>query len=209
MRYVRPNPRVQRTRSSPSARSSPLTRHPLGRTNGLGRRLVQLHAFSLSLAVLTKCSSAVPPVTQPLELGAGGLASLSGDWIGSVETRQAGKCTIGYRSGVGWQSGTLKAREHVRLRIEPDGYFTAAEDPKNESDASALAWSGAIGDDLKVNASRKSQAECQGVKSEVTTRLQGRIGRSTAGPTLELAGQEETCPEMDCVFTLSYRLVKK
>ena len=25
-----PNPRVQRTRSSPSARSSPLTRHPLG-----------------------------------------------------------------------------------------------------------------------------------------------------------------------------------
>ena len=28
---VPPNPRVQRTRSSPSARSSPLTRHPLGR----------------------------------------------------------------------------------------------------------------------------------------------------------------------------------
>ena len=25
-----PNPRVQRTRSSPSARHSPLTRHPLG-----------------------------------------------------------------------------------------------------------------------------------------------------------------------------------
>ena len=26
-----PNPRVQRTRSSPSARHEPLTRHPLGR----------------------------------------------------------------------------------------------------------------------------------------------------------------------------------
>jgi len=29
---MRPNPRVQRTRSSPSARHSPLTRHPLGST---------------------------------------------------------------------------------------------------------------------------------------------------------------------------------
>jgi hypothetical protein len=30
-----PNPRVQRTRSSPSARGSPLTRHPLGRTTNV------------------------------------------------------------------------------------------------------------------------------------------------------------------------------
>ena len=31
-----PSPRVQRTRSSPSARYSPLTRHPLGRFNRSG-----------------------------------------------------------------------------------------------------------------------------------------------------------------------------
>ena len=31
MKGVRPNTRVQRTRSSPSAHRSPLTRHPLGR----------------------------------------------------------------------------------------------------------------------------------------------------------------------------------
>ena len=35
-----PNPRVQRTRSSPSARHSPLTRHPLGR--GIRLRFVSL-----------------------------------------------------------------------------------------------------------------------------------------------------------------------
>jgi len=48
---IAPNMRVQRTRSSPSALRSPLTRHPLGATDGIGRaarRLVEAPSVAAS-----------------------------------------------------------------------------------------------------------------------------------------------------------------
>ena len=49
LRWPPPNPRVQRTRSSPSARHSPLTRSPLGARNGDG---VDMNRLSLALIAL-------------------------------------------------------------------------------------------------------------------------------------------------------------
>ncbi len=51
-----PNPRVQRTRSSPSARRSPLTRHPLG------GRITAVVAVALALS--TACSTQPRSTTQ-------------------------------------------------------------------------------------------------------------------------------------------------
>jgi hypothetical protein len=45
---VPPNPRVQRTRSSPSARHSPLTRHPLGRPGTRGPGAAVIMAVSMA-----------------------------------------------------------------------------------------------------------------------------------------------------------------
>ena len=52
-----PNPRVQRTRSSPSARHSPLTRHPLGsrRSRTATAAALLLTVLGLPSAALAKC----------------------------------------------------------------------------------------------------------------------------------------------------------
>jgi hypothetical protein len=171
--------------------------------------LIQRLVLGLCVAGFVHCSSAPPPATQPLDLGSGGIATLSGDWAGTAEIRQAGKCSVGYRRDRKWQSGVLSAKERYRFRVEPDGSFTAFEILKDGSESKKRSWWGAISDDLKVDARRTSHAECQGVGSDVTTRLEGTIGRSTAGPTLEVSGQEDTCPHMGCVFAVSYRLVKQ
>jgi hypothetical protein len=63
-----PNPRVQRTRSSPSARHEPLTRHPLG-----ARSLAVAVVLALGLAL--GCQDELP--TEP------GVSSLTGQWDGA------------------------------------------------------------------------------------------------------------------------------
>ena len=56
-----PNPRVQRTRSSPSARHAPLTRHPLG---GNGRQSPALASGSVVLALVACLFAAVLGATE-------------------------------------------------------------------------------------------------------------------------------------------------
>jgi len=73
---VAPNPRVQRTRSSPSARHSPLTRHPLGGRSAL--------LAAVAVLLLTQTSKADEPVTGlrlsiagPIEIRTGESVSLT------------------------------------------------------------------------------------------------------------------------------------
>jgi hypothetical protein len=126
-----------------------------------------------------------------------------------MEEKQAGKCSLGYRSDRNWPKNGVTFDQRLRITIDADGAFTAVPILKGDLTSPDVAWWGLITKDLKINAQRTSKAECQGIKSEVITRLKGQIGQSSAGPTLELSGQEQACPKMGCVFDLSYRLARK
>ena len=76
--YVPPNPRVQRTRSSPSARSSPLTRHPLG-----GRMYLMALPIAAMVIVVVACAS-VGLVQVQLKTVSGGPVSGAQVSIGGI-----------------------------------------------------------------------------------------------------------------------------
>jgi hypothetical protein len=67
----------------------------------------------------------------------------------------------------------------------------------------------AINQNLHVTAQQNSNAECQGSKSNVTTRLDGQFVGTRSAPTLELSGTERTCPTLGCEFKLTYRVTRK
>jgi hypothetical protein len=86
---VRPNMRVQRTRSSPSAPHSPLTRKPLGRP-GI---IVAIAAMAICLAAGCKDSPTEPLQASSLTgtWSAGHLALCVGDWSSvRLELTQSG-----------------------------------------------------------------------------------------------------------------------
>jgi hypothetical protein len=88
-----PNMRVQRTRSSPSALRSPLTRHPLGSAAPLVGSMV---ALFLVLCVGVACATSRPPNWEecrgsPVELG-----TLHGSWLGFRVVGSDGKPVPGF-----------------------------------------------------------------------------------------------------------------
>ena len=192
-----PNPRVQRTRSSPSARHSPLTRHPLGSpVCGVAYRRL---AWLAILVLLARCASS--------GLGPGGKASLSGAWEGTLEERQVGKCALGVDRA--HPTERLSTPTQVQVVVEPDGTFTAWERAPGDTSGDPPDWRGALADDLSLTAFRTSEAECRGQSTSVTTQLKGRVNLSAGGKQLKVSGREETCPTLGCVFSVTYRLAKK
>jgi hypothetical protein len=166
-----------------------------------------LNVFLLAAAL--SCASTSTPQEQALDLGSSGLQALSGEWSGTVKTRQVGKCTIGLRPDQRWQSSVLKEKVRIRLAVDPDGAFAGREHRADGTEFKRVDWRGTLGDPLHVVAVRGSHADCRGEESEIKTRLEGRVVRGRDGPTLELSGREELCPKMGCIFTVTYRLVKK
>jgi hypothetical protein len=161
------------------------------------------------LCVAWACASQPVPKHEPLELGQVGLASLSGDWAGTRETKQAGKCSIGERDDKRWQRSQMDSDESVQIVVEADGTITARRHLKEGTLAPRPEWWGSVDDRLLVTAEQDSNAECGGVKSSVMTRLQGQFERGAKGAILELSGLEKTCPGMGCEFKIVYRLTKK
>jgi hypothetical protein len=166
-----------------------------------------LNVFLVATAL--SCASGSVPEEQALDLGSSGLQALSGEWSGTLKTRQAGKCSIGFRLDQRWQSSALREKVRIRVAVDPDGAFTGREHGPDGTEFEWVDWRGTLSDALHVVAIRGSQAECRGEKSEIKTQLEGRVVRGRDGPTLELSGREEWCPKMGCIFAVTYRLVKR
>jgi hypothetical protein len=198
---------AQRSRPLSTLRAS-LTRHPSGLFDPAERYLLR---FVILVAVVSAggCASQASAKHQRLELGRAGLSSLSGDWAGTMETTQAGKCSIGERTDKRWQRAQIDQNEVVHVLVETDGTIRAHRYLKDGTLAPASAWWGSVSESLEVTAEQDSKAECQDAKSEVMTRLRGQFDRGPKGPALELAGLEKTCPRMGCEFNIVYRLTKK
>ena len=107
------------------------------------------------------------------------------------------------------KSSVLKEKVRICLAVDPVGVFTGREYGADGTETESLEWQGTLGEAVRVAAVRSSQANCRGEESEIKTRLEGRVVRGRDGPTLELSGREELCPKLGCIFTLTYRLVKK
>ena len=96
-----PNPRMQRTRSSPSARHEPLTRHPLGARSSQSAARITLPWGLLIVATMTACSYAktVPvivagrefPYREAVGLGAGITTRDAIDLLGDPYEHRAGE----------------------------------------------------------------------------------------------------------------------
>lgn len=172
------------------------------------RRLV-LSAVAAVALTIVGCASPASSQRESLTLQPGDLPSLSGKWTGTRETAQAGKCSIGERSDKRWQRKEVDAKEAEAITIESDGTITAHHYLDDGTLATEPLWWGSVNDKLEVTAEQESKAECQGVKSRVSTRLRGQFYRDQKGPLLELTGLEKTCPSMGCEFNIAYRLTRK
>jgi uncharacterized protein (TIGR02246 family) len=82
LRSVPPNPRVQRTRSSPSARHSPLTRCPSG--VGSRREFVQRQGFAVVLGMLAWIGCATSGRTSN---AASEILQLDAEWSRAAQSR--------------------------------------------------------------------------------------------------------------------------
>jgi len=198
-----PNMRLQRTRSSASPLRSPLTRHPLGRS------WFQVVATTVLAAGTFACASGTAKPSEPFDLGGRGVESLSGDWSGTFDVRQAGKCTVGLRHDRRFQGKAVTDKYRFRMTVESDGSFTLSQYQKGKTEPGpALVW-GSLDGALHVAALRTTQAECSNVSSERRSKLTGQVARGPSGPVVEMAGQEATCPQEGCLFDIVYRLTRE
>jgi hypothetical protein len=181
--------------------------HPLGRLC-IARRLGQSIVAAFALTIVG-CASHSGSQRESLTLEPGDLPSLSGKWTDTRETAQAGKCSIGERTDKRWQRKEVDAKESESITVEADGTITAHRYLDDGTLGSEPLWWGSVNDRLEVTAEQESKAECQGVKSGVSTRLRGQFYRDQKGPLLELTGLEKTCPSMGCEFNIAYRLTRK
>jgi hypothetical protein len=198
-----PNPRVQRTRAYVSLWRSPLTLHPLGRCWAL---VVVVRALTFGTLA---CASGTAKPSESFDLGGRGVETLSGDWGGTFEVRQAGKCTVGLRHDSRWQGKAVADKYRFRMTVESDGSFALRQYQKGQPELGpALVW-GSLDEALHISALRTTQAECNNVSSERRTKLTGQVARGPSGPVLEMAGREATCPQEGCLFDISYRLTRE
>jgi hypothetical protein len=198
-----PNMRVHRTRSSASPPHSPLTHYPLGRSWFLVAGVMVLAAGAVT------CASRVAPPSKSFDLGGRGVESLSGNWSGTFEVRQAGKCTVGLRHDPRWQGKAVTDKHRFLMTVESDGSFTLRQYQNGQAEPGpALVW-GSLDGALRIAALRTTQAECNNVSSERRARLSGQIARGPDGPLIEMSGQEATCPQEGCLFDITYRLTRE
>ena len=203
MKNLRPNTRVRRTRSSASPPRSPLTRHPLGRSN-LASAFRVIAPFVIG-ATTALCRSVSPE--QPFDVGAGGLPSFSGTWKGGLGEKKAGSCDLALRND--WRFRTTELTHTIRAEwlVEPDGAFTLRQ--FMDDDTEPTEWSGVVDSTLRVTGVLVTQAACKGADHESHTNLSGRVVRGANEPVLRLSGQQITCPDLGCVFDSSYDLTKQ
>jgi hypothetical protein len=203
-----PNTRVQRTRAARFARQrSPLTRSPLGGQSLFGPAAVRTIAFLLTVGALSSCSSSRSASRAPLDIGTGGLESLSGEWQGTMREVKTGSCTIGWRTDKRFQGSELKHSLRAEWLVSPDGSFTTRE--FIDDVAEPTVWTGVVDQSLRIDGLLVSQAACRGEEHESHVRLTGSVFRGPNGPTLEVSGQDDRCPTLGCSFTLTYELVKR
>jgi hypothetical protein len=211
---VWPDTRVQRTRSSPSALRSPLTRYPLGR-GWCGGRLATVVAGVVAVAGVTlACHSAQP--TQPATPAS--LELLTGEWVGTVGTRQAGECSI-FGPDLADNEGRMPGRVvddsrmpiTVLLKVESDGRLKGWEKVRQDAvlDETKPRWVGTVNKDLQVWVVKRSEPVCDGHEREAQTDLKGQVSEGQPGDSLEVSGREYSCPSMGCSVELTYRLTRR
>jgi hypothetical protein len=96
----------------------------------------------------------------------------------------------------------------VLLNVAPDGKFTASEcysDPCEHTPD----WTGEIRQGVRLSGLRTSEAECRGIFLKNTTELTGIVSQKSSTITLEVAGREEMCLSLGCVFQMTYRLERQ
>jgi len=209
-----PNTRVQRTRSSASPPHSPLTRNPLGR-GWCSERLTTAVAVVLAVAGLNlACQSAQP--TQPATPVS--LDLLTGEWVGTLGTRQAGGCSIfgpDLADNVGRMPGGVVDESRmpvtVLLKVESDGTLKGWEKVRADAvlDETKPRWLGTISKDLEVWVVKRSEPVCDGHEREAQTELKGHASEGKTGDSIEVSGREYSCPSMGCSFVLTYRLTRR
>jgi hypothetical protein len=195
----RPDTRVQRARSSPSAPHSPLTRRPLGRAKCWCGLLATVVA-----AAITSCQSATPAaLSTPVAVEA-----LSGEWVGTMGLRQLGSCSLAGNPTLADDESQMKIT--VLLKIEADGRLSAWEKTRPDAILDPLKprWSGTVSRNREIAVSKRAEAECDGRKLESRTEMKGSAFEGKAGDSIQVSGRETSCPSLGCVFQV-YRLTRK
>jgi hypothetical protein len=153
------------------------------------------------LAVALSLAACAAAPSRP-KLGPEGILSLSGEWAGTFEARQAGECTL---------NGKNKSSLPIRMKIAvSDGGGVEIIEYKSDSQGpSGARISGTISPDGLVSARPTFQAKCSGEPHEHETILTGCIVDSPGGPRLEMSGLRVPCPDNGCKFNVTYRLVRR
>lgn len=127
------------------------------------------------------------------------LQDLSGSWTGTVSIAERGTCAL---------LGTNPHPVSLVIDVDSSGDFTAVASAPSSEKILSQQWSGHIYSDMTVTLRETQEVKCRGKKRSHEIRYQGKIRKEDGEFIMEFEGENWLCPQGDCVFRNTYKLVR-